>query len=54
MKKKITNAICVLAITTGIVISAVAPWWAVWFVILPVIFIAAVILLDRKGYVRNF
>ena len=54
MKKKITNTACVLAITAGIFISAVAPWWVVWTLCLPVIFIAAVILLDRKGYVRNF
>lgn len=52
--KKITNTICVLAIVAGIIASAVAPWWAVWFVILPVVFTAAVHLLNSKGYVSNY
>ena len=52
--KKITNTICVLAIVAGIIASAFAPWWAVWFVILPVVFAAAVHLLNTKGYVRNY
>lgn len=52
--KKITNTICVLAIVAGLIISAVAPWWAVWFVILPVVFAAAIHLLNTKGYVRNY
>ena len=54
MKRKITNIICALAIVAGLAVSVTAPWWVVWFVCLPVIFIAAVTLLDRKGYVRNY
>lgn len=52
--KKITNTLCVLDIVAGIAIAAVAPWWAVWFVILPVVFASAVHLLNTKGYVRNY
>lgn len=52
--KKITNTICVLAIVAGLIVSAVAPWWAVWFICLPVIFAAAFHLLNAKGYVRNY
>lgn len=52
--KRITNTLCVLAIVAGIAIAAVAPWWAVWFICLPVVFSAAVHLLNSKGYVRNY
>lgn len=52
--KKITNTLCLLAIVAGLIVSAVAPWWAVWFICLPVIFAATVHLLNAKGYVRNY
>ena len=48
MKKKLTNAACVLAIVAGLAAAAVAPWWAVWLICLPVIWAAAVKLIGSN------
>jgi cell division protein FtsW (lipid II flippase) len=45
MKHTLINTLSVLAIVAGLVIAAVAPWWAVWFICLPAIYAAVVILI---------
>lgn len=45
MKKKIINTLAAIAVIAGLATSAVAPWWAVWFVCLPVIYAGAITLL---------
>lgn len=54
MKRKLINTIAVLAIAAGLVASAVAPWWAVWFVCLPVIYVAALCLISKNtNYIKE-
>lgn len=48
MKKKIYNALATAAIIAGLLASMTAPWWAVWFLLLPAIFVAAVYLLKSN------
>lgn len=48
MKKKIYNALALAAIVCGFAASMTAPWWAVWFAIFPVIFVAAVYLIKSN------
>ena len=45
MKHTIINALAVLAIIAGLAASAVAPWWAVWFLCFPAIFAGAITLI---------
>lgn len=45
MKRAILTTLCVLAILAGLAVSAVAPWWAVLFICLPVMWAGAVIIL---------
>ena len=48
MKHTIINALAVLAIIAGLAASAVAPWWAVWFLCFPAIFAGAVTLIKMN------
>lgn len=53
--KHIKNTLSILGIVAGLVASAVAPWWAVWFICFPVIFVGAVYLLSSKtDYLKNY
>lgn len=45
MKKALINTIAALVALAGLAASTVAPWWAVWFICLPVIFAAVVTLI---------
>ena len=45
MKKRIINTLALAAILVGFVTSVIAPWWAVWFVCLPVVYAGAITLL---------
>ena len=51
MKKFITTTLAILAGLAGLAASAVAPWWAVWFICLPVTYLAALYLISR--YTNN-
>ena len=51
MKKTIINIIAGTALVAGLAASAVAPWWAVWFIALPVAWAGAVALI--KTNTRN-
>lgn len=46
MKKILTNTTAALAVIGGLAASMFAPWWAVWFVCLPVIWAGAVTLIS--------
>lgn len=46
MKKAIRNTIAALAVIAGLCAAAVAPWWAVWLVCLPVMFAGAITLIS--------
>ena len=46
MKRILITIIAALAIAAGLLISMFAPWWAVWFVCLPVIWAGAVTLIS--------
>ncbi len=48
MKRKLINTLAVIAVVGGIAASVIAPWWAVWFICLPVIFAGAVVLLSSN------
>lgn len=48
MKHKLINLAAVLVIIAGVVVSAVAPWWAVWFICLPVVYAAAIYLVKSE------
>ena len=45
MKRKLINIVATLAVIAGLATSAVAPWWAVWLICLPVVYAGAVALL---------
>ena len=55
MKHKFLSTLSALAIVAGLVASALAPWWVVWFVCFPVIFAGVVYLLSSKtDYIKNY
>lgn len=45
MKKALINTLAAVAVLAGLAAAAVAPWWAVWFICLPVMYAGAVILI---------
>lgn len=54
MSHKLINIIAVLVVIAGLVASAVAPWWAVWFILFPVIYAGAVILIkNNTDFIEN-
>lgn len=53
--KKVINTLAALAVIAGLIVAAVAPWWAVWLLCLPVIFAGAVVLLSlNTDYIKNY
>ena len=53
--KHIKNTLALVAVVGGFVASVIAPWWAVWFICLPVIFAGVVYLLSAKtDYIQNY
>ena len=48
MKRTIINILAAVAVLAGLAASAVAPWWAVWFICLPVIYVAALVLIKNN------
>ena len=38
MKKKLTNILAAAAVIGALALSCTAPWWAVWFLLFPVIY----------------
>lgn len=49
------KTLAALAIVAGLVCSAVAPWWAVWFVCLPVVYLAALYLIKTNTtYIEKY
>ena len=48
MKRTIINLISAVAVLAGLVASAVAPWWAVWFLCFPAIYAGAVALIKNN------
>jgi hypothetical protein len=48
MKKTPRNLADVLVILASIVAAAIAPWWAVWFLALPALYVAALDLINRN------
>lgn len=54
MKKQLVNTLAAVAVIGGLVLSAVAPWWAVWCILLPVIYGGAVTLIkNNTDYIEN-
>jgi 1,4-dihydroxy-2-naphthoate octaprenyltransferase len=55
MKKKLINTLAALAVVGGLILSAFAPWWVVWFICFPCIFAGVVYLLSTKtDYLKNY
>jgi hypothetical protein len=49
------KALAALAIVAGLILSSVAPWWAVWFVCLPVVYLAALYLIKTNTtYIEKY
>ena len=52
---KLFNTLAAVAIVAGLVLSAVAPWWAVWTLCLPVIYVAALYLIKTNTtYIEKY
>ncbi|MCR5071181.1 MAG: hypothetical protein K6A62_04570 [Bacteroidales bacterium] len=39
---KLITVLCALVFLAGVVASVVAPWWAVWFIIFPLMYVAGI------------
>ena len=53
--KHLKNILASLAVLAGLAASAVAPWWAVWFLCFPAIYAGAVTLIkNNTDYIENF
>lgn len=53
--KHIKNTLAALAILAGLILSAVAPWWAAWFICLPVVYLAALYLIKTNtNYIEKY
>lgn len=48
MKKIILNLLDALAILAGLVLGALAPWWVVWLVALPLVYLGGLDLIRRN------
>ena len=48
MKKIILNLLDALAIAGGLVLGAVAPWWSVWLLAFPLVYLGALRLIRRN------
>lgn len=48
MKKIILNLLDALAIAAGLVLGAVAPWWAVWLLAFPLVYLGTLGLVRRN------
>lgn len=46
--KHVKNILALVAVIGGFVASAVAPWWAVWFLCFPAIYAGAVALIKNN------
>jgi high-affinity nickel permease len=55
MKKALINTLAALVALAGLAASCIAPWWAVWFICLPVIYAAAVTLIKTNtNYIEKY
>lgn len=55
MKKHIINIVAAVVALAGLAASCIAPWWAVWFICLPVIYMAALYLIkNRTDYIEKY
>ena len=54
MKEKITNILCILAIVAGLSITTFCNGFAAFLTGFVLVYAGTIVLLDRKGYVRNF
>lgn len=45
MKKKLTNILASAAVIGALALSCTAPWWAVWFLLFPVMYAGVLVLL---------
>lgn len=55
MKKKVLNILAVLAVVGGLVLSATAPWWVVWFGCFPAIYAGALYLIKvNTDWITNY
>lgn len=48
MKRKIINALAVLAIVAGLAIGAIATWWIVWLIAFPAVFLGILALIKSN------
>ena len=54
MKRKLINIVATLAVIAGLATSAVAPWWAVWLVCLPVVYAGVLALIKiNTNYIEE-
>lgn len=54
MKRTIINTIAAVVALAGLAASAVAPWWAVWFICFPAIYAGVLALIKlNSDYIEN-
>lgn len=54
MAHKFINFLATLVIIAGLVISMTAPWWVVWLICFPIMYGAILVVLSKKGWIKNF
>lgn len=55
MKKALINTLAAVIALVGLAASCIAPWWAVWFICLPVIYAAALYLIKTNtNYIEKY
>ena len=52
MKKTIINSLGARAILVGLAACMTAPWWAIWFIIFPALYVDAIVLLKVNGIAK--
>ena len=55
MKKALINTLAAVVALAGLAASCIAPWWAVWFICLPVVYLAALYLIKTNtNYIEKY
>lgn len=54
MKHTLINILAAVAVIGGVAAAAVAPWWVVWLICLPVVYAGAVVLIkNNTNYIEE-
>ena len=52
--RNLINILATLVIIAGLTLSTFAPWWVVWFILFPIMYGAILVVLSKKGWIKNF